>query len=804
MTPSPAFALLSVLALSAVLTSCPAQASVEGDQLLGLVRNGQFLRLNGMVFETQNMRGLYANASEPLWIRRGVLTPMGQALKAMLRNAGRHGLDAKEYWSPTLEALAQDPRSSVSAEILATDALLKYSRDLSVGRFDPDVVDDDIKFTRKAFDPAVVAAAIAQGPERLQAAIDDLAPKMPLYGRLMKALGDLRAGLANGTAKAFPAIDKELRPGSAHPAIALMKTRLKLLGYAIADNSSVYTPDLGEAIKQFQADNNLGVTTTLSAGSPTVSRLGGALDSRLRSLEISMEKLRWLPTTLEPKHVFVNLAFQHFRLYENDKVVLSMKTVNGRPVRRTPLMHDAIHTVEFNPTWTVPMSIAVKDKLPHLQQDPDYLRRLRLKVYDSETWQEVNPDTIDWTSLDKTNFPYYLEQQPGNDNALGVMKFHLSNPWAIYFHDTNERQLFKQNFRLLSSGCVRLERPLDLALYLLRDNPQWTEQNIRAILYKGIPGEVVPTKVRVKLATPLPVYLMSLLADVTDDGHLRFAEDYYGQDMRIARTLNAPAPQFAGAGNTVFFNFGNGALRVNGTPGPSQVGAKVIAIRCDPRRRGACDAPITMELNQQREMQPGDYLVGFENSLFPGWVSVGSRRLTDIDLVKIVAPAQASGQGPIKIFRDLTSAVEQRKFAWAYFQLGRHPFGEAVYDFGDFYPAALNQRDVTGRLNDDYCASLSQIDEATDEAKEVCDVQNGARSFESTLVNFKFSPDSTVMQSWVVPPGDRVQVKLRRHLVSGPIKDGEFVSVFPGAYRAIGERQKSSTPISTGQIRESY
>lgn len=801
MTGLPAFTLSMVLAFSAVT----AFASAEGDQLRNLVQTNQFLRLNGMVFETQNLRRVYeTSAGEPIWIRGGVLTPMGQALRSTLRNAGRHGLNSQDYWSPTLDALSKDPSAAMSFEILATDALVKYSRDLSVGRVDPDLIDDDIKFTRRAFDMNALVAAVQQGPANLSNALDALSPRMPLYARLMKALDDVRSGLANGTATAFSSIDKELRPGMSHSIVPLAKQRLRLLGYAISDVSNVYTPEMGEAIKQFQADNNLSVTTTLSAGSPTVVRLGGALDGRIRSLETSMEKLRWLPPTLEAKHVFVNLAFQQFRLYENNQVVMAMKTINGRPVRRTPLMRDAIHTVEFNPTWTVPLSIAVKDKLPHIQQDIGYLNQLRLKVYDSETWAEVDPATINWSELDKTHFPYFLKQQPGNDNALGVMKFHLSNPYAIYFHDTNERNLFKQNFRLLSSGCVRLERPLDLALYLLQGNPQWNEQSITAILYKGIPNEVVPTEVRVKLPTPLPVYLMSLLADVTDEGHLRFAEDYYGQDMRLARTMTAPAAQWAGAGAAGIFSFGNGYLQVNGTPGPSQVGAKVIAIRCKSRSRGACDAPITMDLNQPREVTPGDYIVGFENSLNPGWVEVNSRRTTQVSLVKVTAPAAASGQGPIKIFRDLTKDIEQRKFAWAYYQLGRHPFPEAVYDFGDLYPAALNQRDVVGRINDEYCAKLAQIQDATEEAREVCDTLSNADDFRGTMTLFKFNPDSSVMQNWVVPPGDRVQIKLRRHLVSGPLKDGEFVSVFPGAYRAIGERQKNSTPISTGQIRETY
>lgn len=800
-----------VVFVSFVLAFSIASASPEGTQLAGLVRDNQFLRLDGLIFETQHMKKLYeATGWEPLWIRGGRLTAQGRQLKATLQSAGRHGLDPNDYWSPTLAQLENDPQNWISFELIASDSFFKFARDLSVGRVDPDVVDDDIKFQRRPFDVNAAVAAASSGD--LSGALDLMAPQIAPYQRLKAALANVRAAIAAKQAYAFKAVDKNLVPGSSHEVLGLMKRKLRLLGYAIGEFGPQYTAELGEAVKQFQFDHNLSVTTTLSPNSITVRTVGQSLEGRLRSIELSMEKLRWLPAVIESNYVFVNLAFQQFRLYEAGRPIMTMKTINGRGTRRTPVMRDAIRTVEFNPTWTVPQSIALKDKLSHIQQDVSYLEQHRLTVHDAETFRQLDPHDIDWDSLGKGNFPYYLRQMPGVDNALGVMKFHLGNPWAIYFHDTNERNLFKQNFRLLSSGCIRLERPLDLAVYLLRGFPQWNERTITPILSTGARDEKVPTEVRVNLPQTLPVYLMSLTAEVTDEGHLRFAEDHYGQDMRLARTLAAPAPSYAGAdrrgGGGILDGFGfgggEGALVVAGQPGPSQIGAKVFAIRCDEDRRAACDQPVVFDLNQPQRLRSGSYIVGFENTLMPGFVEIDSRRTTRIDLVKVAVPAKARGAGMVRVFRDLTNPVEQRKFAWAYYQLGRHPFGEAAYDFGDLYPAALNKRDVVGKIDESYCAQLPRIADVTEEAREICETYAQARTYEDTMALFKFGSDSSVTQQWVVPPGDRVQVKLRRHLVSGPIADTEFVSVLPGVYRAIGETQKSSTPFSAGRVQENY
>lgn len=177
----------------------------------------------------------------------------------------------------------------------------------------------------------------------------------------------------------------------------------------------------------------------------------------------------------------------------------------------------------MSPTWTVPFSIAIKDKIPMLQENPYALDSMKIKFYDRNN-NEFDPGKVDWSQVDKTNFNFTFIQQPGPQNALGLVKFNLTNPWFIYLHDTNEHNLFNEWERLRSSGCIRLEQPFKLAQYLLQDQPQWTLEEMKTVRPEPLP---------VKVSNPLPVYIMYLTVDVTANGEIRQAVDEYGQDQRL-------------------------------------------------------------------------------------------------------------------------------------------------------------------------------------------------------------------------------------------------------------------------------
>ena len=206
----------------------------------------------------------------------------------------------------------------------------------------------------------------------------------------------------------------------------------------------------------------------------------------------------------------------------------------GKPYRQTPIFKSKIDHVVFNPTWTVPPMILAKDILPAVRKDPGYLAKKRLEVLD-RNGKPVDPASIDWKSVTASKFPYLLRQGPGPDNALGRVKIMFPNPYFVYLHDTPSKALFEKEERAFSSGCIRVERPLELAEKLLDDPKTWNSAAIAQAIADG-------TTRTVRLPKPVPVLLMYWTIVPSDDGHTVFKRDPYGRDRRLAQALDAPPP----------------------------------------------------------------------------------------------------------------------------------------------------------------------------------------------------------------------------------------------------------------------
>ena len=222
------------------------------------------------------------------------------------------------------------------------------------------------------------------------------------------------------------------------------------------------------------------------------------------------------------------------------------------------------------------------------------------------------------------------------------------------------------------------------------------------------------------------------------------------------------------------------------------------AIRCSPVRRFACDAAKVFDLNKPSDLPVGKYIVSFENSLHDGWVDVAQGKLTTLKLSKLSIPEGVKAEKSIRVFRDLTSATEQRKFLWAAFHLGGHPTPLAVYDFGDLYPAASNKRDVMARISPAYCLSQAMsLDQLSLEGKNTCLVLLKATSPEQLAGNFIFHDNGTVTESFVTSPGDWNKVTYQRHLISIPMADLDHVAAFSGDYRISVDQQKESISLKS-------
>ena len=260
-------------------------------------------------------------------------------------------------------------------------------------------------------------------------------------------------------------------------------------------------------------------------GSATLAALNVPTPVRVRQLIQNLERWRWLPHDLGQRHILVNVPDFMLDLVENGQSRLTMRVVVGKPSWPTPTLSAAMTHMVLKPQWRVPVSIAREEILPRLRQDPAYLVHNNMRVWyvgSNGTW-EINPRTVDWPKVQAKNLPYMFRQEPGPKNPLGDIKFVFPNRFDVYLHDTPSRTLFTKTDRALSHGCIRLEKPFDLAEHVLRHNPQWTRERLSTAVTKN-------TSQTVLLPEPLPIHLTYRTAWVDEEGVVHFRTDIYGYD----------------------------------------------------------------------------------------------------------------------------------------------------------------------------------------------------------------------------------------------------------------------------------
>lgn len=518
------------LAILGILWGLPGLVTANPSVLSSRLQDRLYLRVDhqntSLILITEDLRRLYEpQRYSNLWVQQGRITESGLALREILQSADRYGLKPSSYWSSLLESLFPrlNERNEITFELVMTDAYLRFARDLANGQIlDPDLIDEDIKMARKAFNHHGALAEAARNPRELRKFLESLAPQHVSYQRLVGLRERLRQLQQQNSWATFVDPGGDIRPGQSHGAIPEIKKRLSDLGYGLAQNrTAVFDSELQESLRQFQSLNGLPANRNLNR--TFYAALAPGLEERIARIDANLEKFRWFPRQWENRYLYVNLAFQEMSVIENQRAVLQMRTVNGRPTRRTPTLRDEMRFLELNPTWTVPHSIATKDKLKTLQRDPGEISRQNMIIRDRSR-SVIDPFSIQWDLFDRNNFPFELVQQPGPQNALGLVKFPLTNPWAIFLHDTNEPHLMSSAQRLRSSGCVRLERAFDFVQYLLQDQPSWPLSRVRA--------ETSP-EFRIQLRQRLPVYFIYQTVDVTASGQVRMAADEYKQDARL-------------------------------------------------------------------------------------------------------------------------------------------------------------------------------------------------------------------------------------------------------------------------------
>jgi murein L,D-transpeptidase YcbB/YkuD len=357
-------------------------------------------------------------------------------------------------------------------------------------------------------------------------------PDTPDAVRLQAALDHYQALAAAGGWPALPA-GPQPAPGERDPRVVDLRERLRLSGdFAGLPGTAdawFFDADLQRALTGFQQRH--GLPASGETDERTLAALNVPVDNRVRQLKATLTRWHWLPRDLGTRYLWANVPGGSLELIEDGAPLITMRIIAGHPGRPTPSFADSIRQIVVNPSWSVPRTIAVEDLLPSQQEDPGFLPRLRIRVLAADG-REVDPAQIDWRQLNARNFPYRLRQDPGPANSLGRLKFVLNNPWDIFLHDTPSRRLFDLNSRTLSSGCLRLEQPEELANLLLVGAAS-------AAIYIEGAAEAAPTGApttrtrTLTLPAPITVYVVYLTSWVTPEGIVHFRPDVYGRDARL-------------------------------------------------------------------------------------------------------------------------------------------------------------------------------------------------------------------------------------------------------------------------------
>ena len=333
---------------------------------------------------------------------------------------------------------------------------------------------------------------------------------------------------ASGGWPSVPAGDT-LKPGLNHPRVTALRQRLSISGDYIGaeTDSPVYDEELKQAVIAYQDRN--GQEPDGVVGKSTIASLNIPVTSRIKQMKINLERWRRMPASLGKKFVLVNMAGFELEAIEGHKTVLEMRVVVGKAYHDTPMFSDTIRTIEINPYWNVPPSIANGELLPSYVKGTAKAAEQGFEIM--RGGKPVAIDSVDWSSHIGKTLPFNIRQRPGPTNALGDMKFLFPNKHNVYLHDTNARSLFAKTVRAFSHGCVRLQKPRELATYLLQVNGDWPRERIDQVVASGI-------NTTAKLAAPMPVHLAYMTAWLDRKGFVQFRPDIYGRDAKLAKELN--------------------------------------------------------------------------------------------------------------------------------------------------------------------------------------------------------------------------------------------------------------------------
>ncbi len=485
------------------------------------------------------LTSVYHNKTlRPYWV-----TPEGPGPKALivldfLKKAETEGLDPKNYEVDLISALfaARQPRSLARLDILLTYNLIKYIHDVSHGRLKSRYADSSLfpEAEDINFKPRATMKKVLRAPD-LTVYLESLPPAHRHYIGLKKALKTYRTIEKEG-GWPFITAGPTIRSGDYDERIPEIIRRLSVTGDVDPTKvplTAQYSPVVRQSIVRFQVRQGLAPDGII--GPKTIAALNVPVTERIKQIIINMTRWRWQEHDLGEKYILVNIAHFDLTAFEAGQEAFRFPVIVGELEKKTPILSGRISSIEINPYWNIPRSIAREEELPKLRKDPNYLvnRHIRLFSGWNKNAHEVDSKTIDWNNVSPARMgEYSLRQDPGPWNALGQIKFYFPNKYYVYLHDTPMQNLFSRNQRNFSHGCIRVSDPLKLAAFVLslQAGGDWTPEMISGSINEK-------KRVTIMLPELLPVHLTYQTSWVDKNGQICFNNDIYERDKKLIKAL---------------------------------------------------------------------------------------------------------------------------------------------------------------------------------------------------------------------------------------------------------------------------
>ncbi len=502
-----------------------------------------------MLLAPDLVRLFYARRDHrPAWIGEKEIPPQVRPLLQSLKKAEDEGLDPSDYHLSKIEGQFASiekslkkkrpipPETLADFDLLCTDAFLTCAGHLARGKADPET--HQVVWQGTCIEESLAGLledALAE--DRVAEALASLPPQHSFYLNLKKTLASYREMARKTKWQPVPE-GLALKKGDKGKDLKEVRKRLLALGdfdRKQGKSSQIFDEALEAAIRSFQSRHGLDASGILDP--TTLAAINIPLEERCRQIEANLERWRWLPHDLGERFIYVNVANFELEAFEGSRKNLAMKVVVGSEAWQTPDFTSQMTHLVVNPDWTIPIPVLLKETVNYVLQDPCYFRNNRMVILRGygEEEAEIEPASINWTKLDEKNLDFRVRQEPGPQNILGRLKFVFPNKYDIYLHDTPYQEDFAKTARAFSHGCIRAEKPVELAVWVLRGKPGWDLRQILAAIDAG-------DERTVKLVEPINVYFLYSTAWMEDDGTLQFRADIYERDKKLTEALGVKPP----------------------------------------------------------------------------------------------------------------------------------------------------------------------------------------------------------------------------------------------------------------------